>query len=106
MCSGRTLTKLCLAVVLMSGMPQYAQAIQIDDGIQVLEQKEITALTDENLMDVYIDVLVEMEASKTFHSTSGFTPKEYKKYKALLNYRLLLLFEIQRRKLELPPAVN
>ena len=50
----------------------------------------------------FIDVLVEMEASKTFHTTSGFTPKEYTAYKNLLRYRIQLLMEIHKRGLEAP----
>lgn len=76
------------------------------DEIQVLEPKDISALPDDKLLENYIDVLVEMEAVKTFHATSGFMPKEYQRYKEVLKYRLLLLFEINKRKLELPPAVN
>ncbi len=76
------------------------------DEIHVLAQKDIALLADDKIMDAYIDVLVEMEAVKAFHATSGFTPKEYARYKELLKYRLLLRFEIQHRKLELPPEVN
>ncbi|MBF0569281.1 MAG: hypothetical protein HQL18_00695 [Candidatus Omnitrophica bacterium] len=83
-----------------------ARAEPPSDELQILEQKDISALTDEKLIDSYIDVLVEMDAVKTFHATSGFMPKEYQAYKGLLKYHLLLLFEIHRRKLELPPTVN
>ncbi|MBF0122464.1 MAG: hypothetical protein HQL21_03510 [Candidatus Omnitrophica bacterium] len=76
------------------------------DEIQILEQKDITVLSDDKLIDAYIDVMVEMEASKAFHATSGFKPKEYVRYKELLKYRMLLRFEIYRRKLELPPEAN
>jgi hypothetical protein len=76
------------------------------DEIKVLAQKDIELLSDAGIVDAYTDVLVEMEAGKAFHATSGFTPKEYMRYKELLKYKLLLRFEIYRRKMELPPEVN
>lgn len=76
------------------------------DEVQVLEAKDIAALDDQKIVDAYIDVLVELEASRVFHSTSGFTPKEYRKYKNLLKYRMQLLLEIHRRKIEIPPEIK
>lgn len=76
------------------------------DEFQVLEVKDIMVLSDERLIEGYIDVLAEMEASKAFHTTSGFTPKEYRKYKDVIKYRLQLLFEIHRRKMELPMGLE
>ena len=72
------------------------------DDIEVLEQKDIAKLTDPQLVDTYIDVIVEMEASKTFHTTSGFTPKQYTAYKDLLRYRIRLLMEAHKRGIEVP----
>ena len=72
------------------------------DDIEILEQKDIAKLADPQLIDTYIDVIVEMEASKTFHTTSGFTPKEYTAYKNLLRYRIQLLMEVHKRGLEAP----
>ncbi len=76
------------------------------EEIRILEAKDILLLDDQKLTDAYIDVVVEIDATKTFHSTSGFTPKEFKAYKGLLKYRLQLLFEIHRRNLQLPPTLN
>ncbi|MBF0331357.1 MAG: hypothetical protein HQL17_05410 [Candidatus Omnitrophica bacterium] len=76
------------------------------DEVRVLETAEIAALDDQKILDAYMDVVVELEASKIFHATSGFAPKEYKKYKSLLKYRMLLSVEINRRKLEIPPLLN
>ncbi|MBF0485319.1 MAG: hypothetical protein HQL16_02270 [Candidatus Omnitrophica bacterium] len=99
--------KIVLALFLLSAvMPAVSYAAFTTDDTAILEPKEITALTDEKLTDIYIDVLAEMEASRAFHSTSGFTPKEYEKYKNLVKYRLQLLIELHRRKLELPPSIN
>lgn len=77
-------------------------ALAYMDDITILEAKEIVKLTDTQLTDTFIDVIVEMEASKTFHTTSGFTPKEYTAYKNLLRYRIQLLMEIHKRGLEAP----
>lgn len=68
----------------------------------ILEKKDIAKLSDEQLVDTYMDLLVEVEASKAFHYTSGFVPKEYKAYKDLLKYRMLLIMEIHTRNIELP----
>lgn len=88
-----------------TGVPAARAAFPSED-YQTLDQKAVVALTDDGLKEKYIDALVEIEASKAFHSTSGFTPNEYNKYKELLKYRLLLLFEIYKRKLEIPPSVQ
>ena len=72
------------------------------DDIEILEQKDLAKLTDPQLVDTYIDVIVEMEASKTFHTTSGFTPKQYTAYKNLLRYRIRLLMEAHKRGIEVP----
>ncbi len=76
------------------------------EEVQILEAKDILLLDDQKLVDAYIDAVVEIDATKTFHSTSGFTPKEFKKYKSLLKYRLQLLFEMHRRKMEVPVEVK
>jgi hypothetical protein len=76
------------------------------DEIRILEAKDILLLDDQKLVDAYIDAVVEIDATRTFHSTSGFTPKEFKEYKKLLKYRLQLLFEVHRRKMEIPAEVK
>ncbi len=73
--------------------------------VTILDKKDIVKLSDDKLIDTYIDVIVEMEASKTFHTTSGFTPKQYTAYKDLLRYRIQLLIEIHKRGIE-PPALD
>ena len=73
-----------------------------ESEVKILTQDEIVKLTDQGLIDAYIDVSVEIEASKSFHATSGFMPKEYRTFKELLRYRILLVHEIKKRKLELP----
>ena len=75
-------------------------------NVTALDKAGITKLTDENLMDAYEDVLVELEAIKTFHTTSGFSPKQYDEYRHLLKYRLQLLLEIHSRNLEIPQQME
>ncbi|NTV29261.1 MAG: hypothetical protein HGA80_04185 [Candidatus Omnitrophica bacterium] len=103
---GKKVLGAALVVWLVASSGGYSLAAFPADEVMILEQNEIVALPDDKLIDTYIDVLAEMEASKTFHATSGFTPKEYKKYKDLVRYRLKLMFELHRRKLELPPSIN
>lgn len=74
------------------------------DDVKILEQAEIGKLTDAQLVDTYIDIVVELEAGRAFHSTSGFKPKEYTAYKDLLRYRIYLLMEFQKRGIEIPPT--
>ncbi len=95
---------LALACTFMPVRPSWAAFPS--DEVTVLDQKDIVALPDDKLIEAYINVLAEVEATKTFHATSGFTPKEYKKYKDIVKYRLQILFEINRRKLEIPPGLD
>ena len=75
---------------------------EFPSDVTILEKADITKLTDDQLIDAYENTIVEIQANTSFHATSGFSPKEYKDYKALLKYRLLLLVEIHSRNLELP----
>lgn len=95
-----------LAGVLLLAPPVLALTSFPSEDIVVLDAKGIAALTDEKLVDSYIDILAEIEASRAFHTTSGFTLKEYNKFKDLIKYRMGLQFEINRRKIEIPPAIN
>ena len=70
--------------------------------VTILDKTAIVKLSDEQLIDTYEKTLVEIEADRSFHTTSGFSPKEFKDYKALLKFRLLLLVEIHGRDLDLP----
>lgn len=74
--------------------------------VPILEKAEVSKLSDDKIVDAYLDVLVEIEAIRTFHTTSGFTPKQYDDYRDLLRYRLRLLMEINTRNLEVPQSVE
>jgi hypothetical protein len=103
---------LCAAMVVPAQADDRAQTAFLGDNdgaaddIVILGPKDVLALDDQKLLDVYIDAVVEIQASNLFHATSGFTPKDYKKYKALLKYRLQLLIEIHRRKIEMPAEIK
>ena len=71
-------------------------------NVTVLEEKAIGKLSDEVLIDNYIEVTIELAASTLFHQTSGFSPRGYEKYKGLLRYRVDLLGEMKERNLEIP----
>jgi hypothetical protein len=71
-------------------------------SVTIIDKPTIAKLNDDQLIDTYEDTLVEIDASRTFHATSGFSPKEYRDFKALLKFRLLLLVEIHSRNLEIP----
>ncbi len=70
--------------------------------VPILDKDKISQLSDDNLTETYIDVLVEVEAVKTFYAKGGLVPKEYDKLKALLRYKIELTMELQKRKLDIP----
>ncbi len=74
--------------------------------VTVISKEEVAKLSDDKLMDAYQDVLVELQAIKTFHTTSGFSPKQYDEYRNLLKYRLQLLMEVHGRNLEMPQQME
>ncbi len=73
-----------------------------ESQIEILDRGAIDKLADQDLLDSYINVLVELKAVEAFHRTSGFKPQEYENYKNLLRYKILLLEEIDERKLKAP----
>jgi hypothetical protein len=93
--------KLALAMIMFIFLTSWAMA-EYPSDVTILSKADITKLTDDQLTDIYEDTIVEIQADTSFHTTSGFSPKEYKDYKALLKFRLLLLVEIHSRNLELP----
>jgi len=95
------LKKITLAMMMVLFLTPLSMA-EFSSDVTILEKKDISKLSDEQLMDAYMNTLVEIEANRSFHATSGFSAKEYKDYKDLLKYRLMLLVEIHSRNLELP----
>lgn len=70
--------------------------------VPVLTQDAIEKLDDKSLLEVYTDVMIELEAVRTFYENSGFAPKEYRQFKELLRYKINLIGEIQKRALSAP----
>ena len=93
--------KITLAMLLVLFLTPLAMA-EYPSDVTILDKPTISKLSDDQLIDTYEDTLVEIEANRTFHATSGFSPKEYKDFKALLKFRLLLMVEIHSRNLEIP----
>ena len=91
--------KVCLPLLFLALI---TFAGSFDPEVNVLDKKEIAQLSEENLIDTYMDTLVEIEASRTFHTTSGFSPKDYKTFKSMLKFRMLLIRELHSRGIELP----
>jgi hypothetical protein len=87
-----------LALWLGAGTAAHAYPIEM----KFLTADEITKFSDQELTDAYMAVLVEVEAQKSFHATSGFRPNDYDQYKGLLLYQLRLVTELKKRKLSIP----
>ena len=71
--------------------------------VPILSKEEVKKLSDADLISAYIQVKIEIDASRTFHGKAGFTPKEYEKHKGLLGYVIALRLEMQLRELQPPP---
>ncbi|MBF0595376.1 MAG: hypothetical protein HQL22_10490 [Candidatus Omnitrophica bacterium] len=102
--------RLSAGVILVAGMlltSSLARAFTAPPvSFEILDVTGIAALADDKLLDTYINTIAEIEAQRMLHMTIGFSAKEYDTYKDLVKYRLRILMEINRRKLEIPPAVN
>lgn len=91
-----------LAVFLFSGVVRSEEGTGFLFNIASKAADEIRKLSDDVLLNIYADVLIELEASTTFSRRGGFTPRDYQKYKKMLRYRFELLQEIKSRKLAVP----
>ena len=66
--------------------------------LPILSKDEIAKLTDEDLMEKYIDAKIEAKASEEFHRAAGFNSvKEYENRKKLLRYIFDLRREMSKR---------
>ena len=95
------LKKFLLAMIMVLFLTPLSMAAYPSD-VTILDKPAIVKLNNDQLVDIYEKTLVEIEANRSFHATSGFSPKEFRDYKALLRFRLLLLVEIHNRSLDLP----
>ncbi len=102
------MSKKILMLLFLAAMPSMPVFALTSDApltkleVVILPKEEIVKLSDEQLTDTYIDVVVEIDASRSFHTTSGYTPKQYGEYKNLLKYKFLLLMEIHNRNIDIP----
>jgi hypothetical protein len=87
-------------------VPSLSAQAFMEEDIVILNKEDIAKLTNEQVIDAYIDTVVELEASKSFHATVRYTPQEYATYKSIMRYRVHLLMEINKRGLELPPEAK
>lgn len=87
-------------LILGTGAITAAQAFLFE--ITTATPQSIAKLSDGQLIETYINVMIELEAADKFFSNTGMKPKEYEKYKALLRYRTDLVIEIHKRELEVP----
>ena len=94
----KKMSAVLMLLMFLSAIPVFA----LTPDVTILPKEEIVKLSDEKLTDAYMDVVVEIDASRTFHTTSGFTPKQYQEYKGLLKYKFLLLMEIHNRNIDIP----
>ena len=93
--------KFALAMMMVLFLTPLSMA-EYPSDVTILDKPAIVKLTDDQLIDIYENTMVEIDANRSFHATSGFSPKEFRDYKALLKFRLLLLVEIHSRSLDLP----
>jgi len=97
--------KFAMAMMMVLFLTPLSMA-EYPSDVAILDKAGITKLTDDQLIDTYENTEVEIQAANSFHATSGFSPKEYKDYKAMLKFRILLYVEIHSRNLDLPQLPN
>jgi len=70
---------------------------------KILARPEIEKLTNEQLVNTYIDAKIESEAYKAFGRT-GYSHKEYSEYRELLAFIVRLRQEMEKRQVDAPPV--
>ena len=75
-------------------------------SVKVLSKTEVQELKKDELVDYFVDVMIERKACETFHSRSGFSPKGYEKFKELLKVVVYLRQEMLKRGIEPPPVME
>ncbi len=88
------------ALIIVASIPSVFAGFASD--VVIINDDEIAKLSDEKLVDTYVDTLVDIEANKTFHTTSGFSPKDFREFKDTIKFRYKLITEIHKRGLEIP----
>jgi len=62
----------------------------------------VEKMSDQELLDAYVEAVVELQAVDVFYKNAGITPKEFFNYKKLLRYRADLIIEMEKRELKIP----
>ena len=92
--------KFILTLLLLVMLVVPAAAFLYD--IKMMTRDEIKALTDQQLMDAYIEAMIEDQTSREFHEAAGFnSAKEYNKRKDLLRYIIFLRKELVERDMDM-----
>ena len=89
------------AVFIMIFMIQYT-ASAFPFTIAPLSASAVSELSNEKLIQAYIDAAIEVETVGKFYENAGFTPKELGRYRDLLYYRTSLITELNRRGIPIP----
>jgi len=83
--------KIIIALSLLAVISTQAFAFLYE--MPMLTKEEVQKLSDEDLVEKYIEAKIEAKASQEFHQAAGFNSgKEYENRKKLLRY----LFELRR----------
>ncbi len=93
--------KVLIAVLFLSVFT--TQAFAFLPKVVNVSKEEIKKYSDEELVMVYIDTVIERKAREAFHGKAGFAPKEYQSFKDLLMLTIRLRQEISNRSLDVPP---
>ena len=76
-------------------------------NIKFMTEAEISELSDDALVDTFLDAKIEEKASAEFHEGAGFSnAKEYEKRKQLLRFIIYLHREMDKRGIIPDPIDN
>ena len=90
--------KIIIGVVCLLFLSQATVFAFLYEGVKMLPKEEIAKLTDDQLMEAYVDAKIEEETSREFHFAAGFnSAKEYNQRKALLRFVFDLRMEMSKR---------
>ncbi len=103
----RVLRHFCVLVLLLSflaGMgigPPKAYALYVS---RILDKSSISRLNNEELIDYYIELMVDLDMSNAiFRDRQGTNPSDLMKRRGLFEARAYVILEMEKRKIEVPP---
>lgn len=92
-----------LSIILLVAIISFSSFGFVYD-MKMLTKEEIKKLKDEELPEVFTDVIIEKISAEAFHSKAGFAPKEFEDYRDLLRFIVELRKEFEFRKIDVPPV--